>query len=446
MSAHILLGRAAAVAAILERPGRFSDAELVAALDTVGELRRIVDAAGAALAGDATRRSAAGTAFDIDRRWGESTPATLVATHAGLEPGEATAWCEVGNSLVPAATLTGELLDAPHPALAAMVTSGRVSVTAAQRIIRGLSEAASSGATLDQLAYFEQTLTDYAPTLSPRELRRLVRRMTDLVDPDGAEPREDRLRRRSSVTIVQQHDGLTRLTALLHPEAAGFVLTALDARTAPRRTPTFTVGDGTADPEAAENTEDRRPLAQRRVDALVGIARDALVQDGGQVAGTPVSMMVTVPLDALRTGLGTAQIVGIDEPISAATARRLASDAAIIPAVLGSRSESLDQGRESRLATPAQRRTLAHRDGGCMFGTCPAPPGWCEVAHILAWVRGGRTELANLVLLCPYHHRVIDHDDWELAWIDGTLWLIPPAHVDPTRTPQPTRHHRALVA
>ena len=33
----------------------------------------------------------------------------------------------------------------------------------------------------------------------------------------------------SSVTIVQQHDGLTRLTALLHPEAAGFVLTALDA-------------------------------------------------------------------------------------------------------------------------------------------------------------------------------------------------------------------------
>jgi hypothetical protein len=54
-------------------------------------------------------------------------------------------------------------------------------------------------------------------------------------------------------------------------------------------------------------------------------------------------------------------------PISAATARRLAAQGEIIPVVLGSASEPLDQGRAIRLATEPQRRALAVRDGGCVW-------------------------------------------------------------------------------
>ncbi|MBI5160756.1 MAG: DUF222 domain-containing protein [Micrococcales bacterium] len=443
MSAREILDSATRVAAVLERSGRRADSELVAALEAVGELRRLVDASGARLAAEVVRRSAAGTTFDIDRRWGERTPATLVAAHVGLEPGEALAWCEAGDALTPTITLTGAQLAPAHPALASVVSAGRVSVTAAQRIVRGLDDVAAKGATPGQLASFEQTLIDYAPTVSPRELRRLIRRMLDLVDPDGAEPREDLLRTRSGVTIVQQADGLTRLTALLHPEAAGFVLTALDARTAPRRQPAFaesgSASSGVASDDAADAL-DRRPLAQRRVDALVGIARDALTRDTGQVAGAPVTVMVTVTLEALTTGLGCAQLAGVDEPISAATARRHASDAGIVPVVLVSASENLDQGRETRLATPAQRRALSLRDRGCLFPHCSAPPAWCEVAHLRAWADGGPTDLNNLALLCPFHHRALDHDGWQLHWRGGQLWLIPPPHVDASRTPRPTRH------
>ena len=63
--------------------------------------------------------------------------------------------------------------------------------------------------------------------------------------------------------------------------------------------------------------------------------------------------------------------------------------------------EPLAVGRRKRRATKAQRRALLRRDGGC------ARPGCTEtrierlhVHHMRHWLFGGRTDLANLVLLC----------------------------------------------
>ena len=38
----------------------------------------------------------------------------------------------------------------------------------------------------------------------------------------------------------------------------------------------------------------------------------------------------------------------------------------------------------------------------------------CHAHHILHWLHGGHTKLANLVLLCGHHHRVIHHTPWEV--------------------------------
>lgn len=136
-------------------------------------------------------------------------------------------------------------------------------------------------------------------------------------------------------------------------------------------------------------------------------------------------------------GLGWAEVAGCDQPISAATARRLAADAEIIPVVMGGPSEILDQGRAMRLFTTAQRRAMALRDGGCVWPGCHAPPGWCEAAHRLSWLDGGATDLDNGVLLCPFHHRTLDAEGWRFERDDGgVLWLIPPGHVDAWRTPR----------
>ncbi|MEP6482771.1 MAG: HNH endonuclease signature motif containing protein [Rhodoglobus sp.] len=40
------------------------------------------------------------------------------------------------------------------------------------------------------------------------------------------------------------------------------------------------------------------------------------------------------------------------------------------------------------------------RDGGCRFPGCDRPPSWCEAHHIVPWSHGGRTDLADGLLLC----------------------------------------------
>ena len=115
-------------------------------------------------------------------------------------------------------------------------------------------------------------------------------------------------------------------------------------------------------------------------------------------------MIITIPLQTLQNGLGTAQS-GTGEPITAGQARRLACTAALVPAVLGSTSEVLDLGRTARLYSPAQRRALGLRDQTCRAQNCTIPAPWCEAHHADPWSRGGKTDLDNGDLLCHWHHQ-----------------------------------------
>src|SRR6185369_15014444 len=142
-------------------------------------------------------------------------------------------------------------------------------------------------------------------------------------------------------------------------------------------------------------------------DALVELARRALADDGpGRLpdsGGERPQVLVTMTLDQLRAGIDA--VVGIDgglvrEPLSGAAARRLACDAEVIPVVLGGAGEVLDVGRARRTTTPAQRRALRVRDGGCIGPGCERPPAWTKAHHLQHWADGGRTDIDNLCLLC----------------------------------------------
>ncbi|MGE5831117.1 MAG: HNH endonuclease signature motif containing protein, partial [Micromonosporaceae bacterium] len=102
------------------------------------------------------------------------------------------------------------------------------------------------------------------------------------------------------------------------------------------------------------------------------------------------------------------------EPICAETARRLACDAGIIPAILGSHGEPLDIGRLTRTVPTGLRRALILRDGGCRFPGCDRPAGWCDAHHLIAWADGGPTSLTNLALLCARHHTMVHEGRWRI--------------------------------
>ena len=67
-------------------------------------------------------------------------------------------------------------------------------------------------------------------------------------------------------------------------------------------------------------------------------------------------------------------------------------------------------GRATRTVSRRLRRALEHRDRSCAVPGCGATRG-LHAHHIRHWEDGGPTELANLVLLCPYHHRAHHRGD-----------------------------------
>ena len=94
--------------------------------------------------------------------------------------------------------------------------------------------------------------------------------------------------------------------------------------------------------------------------------------------------------------------------------RRLACDAGILPAVLGTDSEVLDVGRTQRLVTAAIWKALVLRDRHCRFPGCRRLPIACDAHHLIHWADGGDTSMDNLVLLCRAHHTVIHQTGWQV--------------------------------
>ena len=62
-------------------------------------------------------------------------------------------------------------------------------------------------------------------------------------------------------------------------------------------------------------------------------------------------------------------------------------------------------GRTTRQINRRLRRALQHRHPTCAVPGCGATRG-LHAHHIIHWEDGGTTELDNLVLVCPYHHRL----------------------------------------
>lgn len=135
-----------------------------------------------------------------------------------------------------------------------------------------------------------------------------------------------------------------------------------------------------------------------------------------------VSMLVTLDLDTLLTGLGVATL---DEgiTISAGDARRLGCEAGMIPAVLDGASVPLDLGRKQRLHSPHQRLALSLTHDTCAVTGCERPFAWCEIHHHrIPWSRGGPTDLDNGLPLCGYHHRRAHDDQFDLRHTPDGDW------------------------
>lgn len=154
--------------------------------------------------------------------------------------------------------------------------------------------------------------------------------------------------------------------------------------------------------------DDLRPLHARLGWALIEWIEGYPAHQLPASGGTSATVVVTMDLATLQGGVAAAAL-DTGARVTAGQARRLACEAAIIPAVLGGASEVLDLGRTRRFHTKAQRLALGLRDQGCTAEGCDLPPAACHAHHDQPWSRGGPTNLDDARLLCHRHHRLI-HD------------------------------------
>jgi hypothetical protein len=151
---------------------------------------------------------------------------------------------------------------------------------------------------------------------------------------------------------------------------------------------------------------------------------------------------VTVSLDVLASGVGHAFLDDVDEAISAATAQEIACDAGYRLHVTGKNGQPLFQGERKRYFTAAQRRSLAVRDGGCIWPQCTSPPSWTHAHHVTPVSEGGPTDIDNGTLLCPYHHHLLHRGEYRMRIRDGLPELLSPRWIDPEQVWRPVGRSR----
>jgi hypothetical protein len=352
---------------------------------------------------------------EFDRRkgwvqWGMKSCSHWLAWACSVTPGAAREYVRVASAL------TG------LPLLDAAFGSGRLSYSKVRAVTR----------VADRVD--EQTLLEQALVHTAAQLERVIRGYRK-ADHSGLDQQQ---RRRARWFF--DDDGMLILTARLPADEGAMVVAALEQA---RQQSVLEGGD---DPELTE------------ADALVAVAQNALAAGPVDSSGDDRHLLVlhvdaeilTHPDSDHHDDGDPTAVCRIEHGpgIDRSTARRIACDAALVALIdSATPGEQMRLGRKTRKISPALRRALRIRDGGCRFPGCHRQRH-LEAHHVIHWLRGGLTDLDNLVLLCRRHHMAIHEEGFTVSWAAPTSttctpgWEFyrpdgEPVPANPTITPSP---------
>src|SRR3954468_25017734 len=304
---------------------------------------------------------------DRDELWGATgarSVAGLVAWKLGLSTGNAATIATVAHRLE------------EFPCCAAGMREGRLSLDQVGVIAARAAEGSDEHyAELAAVATVSQLRT--AVKLEPRP------------EPD---PQPDRPQPQPSISKTSDEEGTCWRIKLPHMDAATFdaaLASHLDALIAQWR---HDHGDG--DPAS-----DQRPPLPTTGEAfmrLVEAGWDAEVARRPHGQHTTVVAHVDVEARAAALHLG---------PLLSDADRQYLSCDATCEVWFERNGEVIGAGRVTRTINRRLRRALEYRHPTCAVPGCGATRG-LHAHHIVHWEDGGATELFNLVLVCPFHHRL----------------------------------------
>jgi hypothetical protein len=330
------------------------------------------------------------------------------------DPKTARQWVARAVLLAREITPTGSVLEPELPVTAAAVAEGALSgehVSVVAEVMKDLPP--------EQ----EQSVVEFAREHEPSAVRSFGKELAYCLYQNDPEPRETEPEPPANRLWLQWKGDQLEVRAKLDKITGAKFEAMIDPLAKPR-------------PTTPEEGPDPRSRSEREGDAFADLVdlmlrADRLPEHGGE----PVTLTLTMAYQDLVRQTGFATLEG-RERVPAPLVRRLACNAGVIPVVLGGRSEQTDIGRKTRTFPAAIRRLLVARDQGCAFPGCDRPPKHCDAHHIRFWSEGGETSVGNAVLLCRHHHTLVHQSDWEVKLHNGTPVFLPPAWLDPARTPR----------
>jgi hypothetical protein len=446
-----------------------TDEELCAFTVAAEQNGRLADAARVTAAGEVADRSAPGLGHDsLAVKLGQGRAAMLIAFLTRASTAEATRRMRLGTATRVRTSIDGTVLEPFHPAVRTALMSGEIGVESAARIVKAMDEASRS-ATDEEIACAEHELVGSAGTDTADEIGVQAVLWREFLDPDGAEPREERAHRKRAFRFGRERDGLVPFSGEMELIPAALLKAAFEEAFKASKPRFLVEADGgeydpvggvgsepgndpgrepvsdrgldseihssgdTLDALEADIAKDPRTLVQRQHDVFTGLITAGL-RSTDRSPGTmrPTAQVTAViSLRDLKDGTGVGVVEGIDDPLSATAIRRLVEANGYATVVEGDNGEILFLTKHNRLFTAQQMRGLLVRDGGCVWPGCGARAGSCEGHHVIPWSEGGPTHIDNAVLLCPFHHRMLPGSGFTMRMIRGKPHLLAPPWIDP---------------
>ncbi|MGA0567862.1 DUF222 domain-containing protein [Rathayibacter sp. KR2-224] len=318
------------------------------------------------------------------------------------------------------------------------VSAGLLSPAAGDAIVRGLGEPSETCGS-EELREAAGSLAEEARSVHVDELFGMARRARDLIDPAGVQARWQRRYDNRSLTTRRNQDGQLTANVVFDDESGTFVNELLELALSPRRGGPRFVAD--ADREWAKQLlDDPRSNEQLAFDTVMDVLRCGAAADDSTTfrANRPAVRVMIVEDHAAPNGIadGIGHIEGSVDAVPSAVVETRLCDCGTLSMHTDRDGNVLDLGRAQRLFSSRQRLVLRTRDGGCVWPGCDRAPWTTEAHHINAWYGdNGRTDVADGVLLCRFHHLLLHNNGWKISR-EGTRYLLtPPASVDPDRGP-----------
>lgn len=241
---------------------------------------------------------------------------------------------------------------------------------------------------------------------SPEDLRMFVRKAVDAANRKHA-PRSNPnagFEKRSATFGRRKADGTVDIHINATAGHAALMKAHMDKGLAPNSNL----------PEELQGEVDPRTPQQRRFDQFFAIF-EQYEQECQKANGGAASVVLALTLDDLADGDAAMLYdtnAGIEVDCFDLVRLGMNGTTDFLLQVDGVTSVPLWMGRTSRLASVEQRIAMFAVQGVCSWLGCTAAMSECEAHHILAWIKGGATDIENLTGLCREHHRCNnDHRD-----------------------------------